>query len=104
MIYHERVVFDGPTEFNKLPTKRVIPFIKLDTTPSVRDNEFFKATNTGAITVTQFDDGQECQRLHILGDGFTTVKNNANIITNTGADKLLVLNRVYRFTNFNRIW
>lgn len=102
--FNEPVIFDGTTEFVKLPTKRPVKFIKLDTTPSVQDNEYFECQNTLATTVTQFDNGQDGQRLHILGEGFTTVANNANINTNTAANKLLAANKVYRFTNFNRIW
>ena len=100
----EEVVFDGPSEFIKLPTKRLNKFTAGDTTPTVKDSEHLKTQNVGAVTVTQFDDGQEQQRLHILGDGFTTVANNANIKTNTGANKLLAANKVYRFTNFEKVW
>jgi hypothetical protein len=100
----EPTVFAGIVEFTKIPTRRLTKFTPADTTPSVKDNEWFQTTNTGAVTVTQFNNGQELQRLHILGDGFTTVANNANIKTNTGANKLLAANKVYKFTNFGKVW
>lgn len=95
---------ESPLRFNVLPSQTAQKFVAADTTPSVTNHEYWIANNTGAVTVTKFDDGADCQELRILGDGFTTVANNANIKTNTGVNKLLAVNKVYRFTNFNGIW
>lgn len=97
-------IFEAPTTFNVLPRVKHQKFEATDTTPSVLNNKHWIANNTGAVTVTQFDDGAEAQEIAILGEGQTTVANNANIKTNTGANKLLAANKVYRFTRFNSIW
>jgi hypothetical protein len=77
---------------------------KGDTTPSVRNVEKLIFHNTGATLVTKFDDGQPNQEISCLGDGFTTISNNANIQTNTGANKLLTNGLVYRFTYLLGKW
>lgn len=77
---------------------------KGDTTPSVLNTEKLAFVNAGATLVTKFDDGQPGQEITLLGDNNTTIANNAVIKTNTGANKLLAPNKVYRFTNFGGIW
>lgn len=67
-------------------------------TPNVENRRFFEAFNTGAITVTDFINGQPGQRIYIVGDGFMTVEHGTFIFTNTGADKLLLDNIMYKFT------
>lgn len=79
-------------------------FVVGDTTPSVLNQDYWECMNTGAVTITQFEYGYNLQTLKILGDGFTTIANNANIKTNTGANKLLAVNKVYTFTLFNGVW
>lgn len=79
-------------------------FTAADATPSVVNLKKFKAGNSVANNVTYFDDGQG-QDISILGDGFTTVVHNAaKIVTNTGANKLLAAGKVYRFTQYDKIW
>lgn len=77
---------------------------KGDTTPSILNTEKLALANAAPVTITKFDDGQPNQEITILGDGQTTIANNATIKTNTGANKLLAANKVYRFTNFAGIW
>lgn len=77
---------------------------KSDTTPSVLNTEACVCQNTGAVTVTDFSEGATGQHLYMRGDGFTTVANNANIKTNTGANKLLVVDKFYHFVNFSGVW
>jgi hypothetical protein len=100
----EEVIFQAQVQFNVL--EKIFPqkFKAADTTPSVLNLRKFLANNVGAVTVTQFDDGAEAQEISILGEGFTTVANNANIKTNTGANKLLAANKIYRFTRINGVW
>lgn len=100
----EAVAFIAPVQFRIIPTRIAQRFTASDTTPSVLNHEYWIANNTGAVTITQFDDGSDCHELRILGDGFTTVANNTKIKTNTGANKLLAANKVYKFTNFNGVW
>jgi hypothetical protein len=98
------IVFEDLIRFRILPFKGVDTLKVGSTTPSVANLETWIAANTGAITITNFMKGSVSQRLYILGDGFTSVANNTTIKTNTGAVKLLAVNKVYRFTLFNNIW
>lgn len=77
---------------------------KADTTPSVLNVEKLIFKNTGVVLVTKFDDGQPNQEVSCLGDGFTTIQNNLNIVTATGANELLAAGLVYRFTYFAGKW
>lgn len=63
--------------------------------------------NTGPVNVTGIKGGTDGHDIRILGDGQATIINNSAvtkpaepIITNTGANKLLAANKVYRFTRF----
>lgn len=58
------------------------------------------------VTITNFSGGANGNVIKILGDGTTTVSNNANIKTNTGANKLLAANKIYTFTYFDstKLW
>lgn len=67
-------------------------------TPDVKDVKYFRGTNTAPATVTQFINGQQGQTIKILGDGQMTITNGANIKTNTAANKLLAVNKIYTFT------
>lgn len=60
--------------------------------------------NTTATTVTDFIGEQLGQELKILGDGYTTLQHGTNIFTNTAANKLLAVNKVYTFTKFSSGW
>lgn len=101
---NEQTVFNTPVLFAALPLRNSDKFPLGADKVSVANIEAFTTANTGAITVTEFQKGFIGQRIFILGDGFTTIQNNATIKTNTGADKLLDANKVYRFTNFNNVW
>jgi len=78
-------------------------FFSGDTTPSVKDAENWKC-HTTIVTITNFDDGASGQTIFILGSVNTTIANNANIKTNTGANKVLANNIVYAFKNYDSIW
>lgn len=71
------------------------------TTPKVSNLRIIYFKNTAPLTVTNFVGGAEGQSIQLRGDAQTTIANNTNIVTNTGANKLLQLNLVYRFTLFN---
>lgn len=83
----------------------ITTFRGADSTPSVLNLTKFIAGNTGAQNVTYFDDGFDGQEISILGDGFTTlIHDAAKLLLNTGANKLLAVNKVYRFTRYNVKW
>lgn len=103
-IITEPTFFNTTIQFGILPTKVIGTFTKLATIPSVVNCEGWKCINTVGTTITNFINGASLQNLKILGDGFTTIANNTTIITNTGANKLLGLNKVYRFTLFGSVW
>ena len=96
------VRFTNLVYFTILPAK-VLDTLKAEVTPSVKDCEFYTASGS-VVTVTNFIGGAAGQRLHIRGDGTTTISHNTNIKTNTGANKLLLANKVYRFTYFEPTW
>lgn len=70
------------------------------TLPNVLNRRFFECDNTNPITITDFSNGAPGQRLYVLGDGNTTIEHGTFIFTNTGVDKLLDQNKVYKFTFF----
>jgi hypothetical protein len=78
---------------------------KGDTSPSVLNVERLKFRNTVAVAVVSFDDGKPGQKIDVLGDGQTTVNNNAKIIRAAGIAGLLANNAVYTFTMWeDRVW
>jgi hypothetical protein len=86
------------------PVSFVGKFTSGAVTPSVLNVDRWQFINTNPLTVTNFLQGQEGQHIKVLGDGFTTIQNNTNIKTNTGADVLLASTTVYSFTRFNNVW
>lgn len=73
-------------------------------TPSVKDLEHIITNNSIPTTYTDFLNGRDGQPLNILAnDANTTIANNARIATNTGANKLLSANKVYRFHFFKYV-
>jgi hypothetical protein len=100
----EEHIFQGPVTFEQIPTKYQELFIASETTPDVTNLEILVDSGV-ATTITDFIGGSIGQTLRILGKGFMTVSDNANIVTNTGANKLLADGLVYRFTYFDDgIW
>ena len=64
-----------------------------------------KTANTAPTTITNFTGGIVPMTIKILClDTNTTIANNATIKTNTGANKLLVANRVYTFSLDGTVW
>lgn len=101
---NEEQIINAPQTITVLPRRKSQKFVAGDTTPSVKNHEHWEANNVVATTITQFDDGAECQSLFILGDNNTTIAHNANIKTNTGANKLLATNRLYHLVRINSVW
>ncbi len=76
----------------------------LGATPEVSNLRCYVGKNVAPVTVTNFLKGQEGQPIAILGDGNMTIKHGTNIYNNTGADKLLAANKIYRYTKINSKW
>lgn len=84
---------------------RIMPVASINsgTEISVANLERLRLGNTAPVTVTLFKYGSGGQTIKLLGDGNTTIEHNANIKTNTGANKLLAVDKVYTFTTFDGI-
>lgn len=100
----ERTRFGVTPAFAAIPQSFIGKIPVGATTISVKNVEHWIAQNTGAVTITTMDDGQEGQSLHILGDGNTTLQSNAGISLLSGADTLLASGQVYQFKRLNNIW
>lgn len=99
--------FDEEVIFNAITRFPILPAVVLDTldgaTPSVENCTTFKGAGN-VVTIINFLDGGENQTIKILGDGTTTIANNANIKTRTGANVLLGANLIYQFTLIEDVW
>lgn len=104
VVINDELQVMGPVSFAELPSIDVSSLPELDTTPSVLNLPVVTLQNTGALNITNFDDGQPGQTIKVLGDGFSTVVDGAFIKTNTGANKLLLADIIYTFTYINTIW
>lgn len=96
--------FDKPVQFLAGVITQPQRFVAGATTPTVEAHNVWIANSIAPVTITNFLKGAFGQNIYILGDGFTTIANNANIKTNTGANKLLATNMFYMFTFFNGVW
>ena len=101
---HNQIQVEAPTKNLVLPTSFASKFIKGDTTPSVNNVNIWQTQNTSPLIITQFDYGQDGQTIYILGDGFTTVAQNANIFNASGNPTLLAANVAYTYTRIAGIW
>lgn len=99
---YTKYIFNNGASFPILPDVNNSRFTSV--TPNVANISFVLAGAIAPITITNLLKGSDFQSLGILGDGFTTMANNANIKTNTGANKLLAANKVYRFTHIDNVW
>lgn len=101
---NDRIIFGGglQTIILRTPNSDIINdgAIILDVT----NLEFIQLLNTAPVTITSFKGGMQGRMIKLLGDGFTTIANNALIKTNTGVNKLLLINKIYTFTCVNNIY
>jgi len=100
----DEVLFQGPVTFAELPYQGFSILPLSNTTPSALNITRFKAANFAATSITNFLFGQDGQEIKILGDGSTTITHGTFIKTNTAANKLLVVDKVYTFTLFSVVW
>ena len=77
-------------------------------TPSVGGKSVFLfSAYTGATDITNFTNGTGGQIIHLFdnsGNGYITIKDNATIRTNTGADITMATDIVYSFMNYSGVW
>lgn len=99
-----KVNIKGEVNFEDMTSRNVLEKRNVQNmsggTPNVLNKSFLIGSNAAPIDVTDFLNGSPGQRLYILGDGQMTIVNGTFIYTNTGANKLLATNKVYRFTFF----
>jgi hypothetical protein len=74
--------------------------------PNVSQASVWKTNNTAATSITNFIGADAGKTFTLIaGDGNTTVKNNANIVTKTGADRVLGAGAVLQFVTFDgAVW
>lgn len=104
MIRHtEEQTFEAPVRLTG-GIARVVTIINTTTPSAFNGQDLF--SNDGVVrTVTDFTGGAIGQSISIRGDGNLTIANNANIKTNTAANKLLAANKIYRLTYYDDlIW
>lgn len=99
----DRVIFAGGVQFTTLPDANNENSLAV-TIINVNNINTVTLKNIIATIVTNLTGGRNGVSVSFLGDSNTTIKNNTAIKTNTGFDKLLVTNKVYRFTPFAGIW
>jgi hypothetical protein len=87
---------------------RIPATVDADTTPSVRQGNIFSVANTGATSVTAFDDAEVGQTITLIfADANTTIVDGANLHLSGGAnfvssaDDVLVL--VYDGTSWYEV-
>ena len=85
-------------------SSNVITFTDADATPDVSVGEYFSCANTGATTITDFDGAYYGKEITVRLDVNTTIQNNSNIATGTGADLTGSADNAYRFANFAGKW
>lgn len=98
-----KIQFQNQVDFFRHPTVYESLINTGDTLPNV-DNVDLLILSGVATVITNFTKGYNNQDLRVLGDGVSTISNNANIKTNTGANKILATNKIYRFTYYNKVW
>ena len=64
----------------------------------------YKFANGGATTVTNFVNGATGQFIVIIGDSTTSIQNNANIVTRSGADIAPFNGKTVSFVRDGSVW
>ncbi len=87
--YVNKIGYFGPAPglYTTPRISRHATFTDADTTPSVGQGNVFSASNTGATSITAFDDGTEFQEITIrFTNGNTTIVDGANLHLAGGAN------------------
>ncbi len=76
-----------------------------DTTPDVQNYRTFRAVNTSATLITDFDGGVSGQKILVYtSNANTTFVDGGTLQTNTGANRVSVVNGIYEFVKINGVW
>lgn len=88
-----------------LPFSAQITFTDLDTTPDVGGSNTWRANNTGATSITNFDNGISGQVIRVMSENTnTTFVNGATLKTLEVANKVTVAKGIYEFELVNGVW
>ena len=80
-------------------------YTSADTTPSVYQTTCLYISNAGAVTITQFDDGEDGQVLTLIfNDANTTVQDGASIQLAGGANFTSAANKTLVLVKYNTTW
>jgi hypothetical protein len=101
-LFRQPVRFLSTVSFAKLIEQPFDIAPKSTASLNVSDRVRIKLANTGAFDVTDLTKAQDGQFVLLLGDGFTTLKNNSRLVL--GADQLLAANKVYPLLYLNGAW
>ena len=83
----------------------VIAITAADTTPSVADGTVFTCANSGAVSITGFDDGTAGQRISIIfADSNTTIVDSASIQLSGGSNFVSSANDVLTLVLAGSVW
>ncbi len=109
-----RSIGDQTAEFNfsafsgaghMMPSGAPKSFSDGDTTPDVQNYLTFRAVNTSATSITDFDNATSGQLITIYtSNANTTFVDGSPLQTNTGANRVSVANGVYQFISVNGVW
>lgn len=84
---------------------RIITIVDADATPDVSNGVSYKTANTGATTITSFDNGYPGQKITItFGDTNTTINETGNIDLDGITTRTFKLNEVVRFSYDGTKW
>lgn len=77
----------GTADFQGTFGSVYLTFTDADTTPSVKNRTLYKATNTSATTITDFDDGYDGQVIQVTAENSnTTISHGSNILLTGNAN------------------
>lgn len=92
----------GRTYYSTLPDENIQSSVD-DTVINVNNINLLVFKNTIPVTLVNILGGVDGQVLNIIGDGKTTLKNNAIIVTLSGSDTLLGIHK-YSLVFYAGIW
>jgi len=91
----------GQTNYGRIQTDRIANkqiIVITGATPDVSNGNVFKTNNGGPTTITNFLGGVDSQVITVnCGETNTTIQNNANIVTTSGADIVCTVNKAQDF-------
>jgi hypothetical protein len=82
----DSVRFEGTVVFAELPEQPIEEVEVGELTPNVLNITRLHFSNTTKTVLTNFLNGQEGQEIILLGEGYTEVANNANIVNHSASD------------------